>query len=306
MSKLSAAIVTGASRGIGRSAALALAAAGAPVGLIARDEAKLKSVAEEIASAGGHAAYRAIDITDAEATRIAATALADELEAQGTPVGLLINAAGRIDTEVPLWEADPTQWREIVETNLIGSFNVSRAVIPRMLATIDPASAGDNASDSASDNAGNQTGTQRSARVIELASGAGAKDWAKASAYTSSKAGVIRVAGHLHEAGYALGLRAFAVAPGTVRTDMSTSMQLHKDRTEFTPVELTTNLVLAIHRGELDNWSGKYLRVTHDSPETLAEYEREHGAPVQSARRLAISTWGEDDPQTTEAMVPKK
>ncbi|MCA0347567.1 MAG: SDR family NAD(P)-dependent oxidoreductase, partial [Actinobacteria bacterium] len=143
-------------------------------------------------------------------------------------------------------------------------------------------------------------------RVVELASGAGAKDWAKASAYTSSKAGVIRIAGHLHEAGYALGLRAFAVAPGTVRTDMTGSMELHQGRKEFTPVELTTDLVLAIHRGELDSWSGKYLRVTHDSPESLASYEREHGAPAESARRLAITPWGDGDPQTAEAMVPKR
>ncbi len=300
MSQKSAAIVTGASRGIGRSVALALAAAGVPVGMIARDEAKLSAVAEEINAAGGRGVYRAADITDAEATSVAATALADELEAQGNPVGLLVNAAGRIDLEVPLWQADPTEWREIVETNLIGSFNVSRAVIPRMLAAIEAAAEG-----TAETTAVGTTAGRRSARVVELASGAGAKDWALASAYTSSKAGVIRVAGHLHESGFALGLRAFAVAPGTVRTDMSTSMQLHQDRTEFTPVELTTNLVLAIHRGELDNWSGKYLRVTHDSPESLAAYERQHGVPPESARRLAITPWGEDDPQTTEAMVPK-
>lgn len=287
MSEIRAAIVTGASRGIGRSIALALAAAGLPVGLIARDEVKLQAVAAEIVAAGGRAVFRAVDVTDAEATMAAASSLAEELRAQGTPVGLLVNAAGRIDREVALWEADPAEWRAIVETNLIGSFNVSRAVIPHMLDAVN------------ADNA-------QYCRVVELASGAGAKDWAKASAYTSSKAGVIRIAGHLHEAGYALGLRAFAVAPGTVRTDMTGSMELHQGRKEFTPVELTTDLVLAIHRGELDAWSGKYLRVTHDSPESLASYEREHGAPAESARRLAITPWGDGDPQTAEAMVPKR
>lgn len=290
MSEIRAAIVTGASRGIGRSIALALAAAGSPVGLIARDEAKLQALATEIVAAGGRAVFRAVDVTDAEATMAAASALADELSAQGLPVGLLVNAAGRIDREVALWEADPAEWRAIVETNLVGSFNVSRAVIPHMLDAVNAANA---------DNA-------QYCRVVELASGAGAKDWAKASAYTSSKAGVIRIAGHLHEAGYALGLRAFAVAPGTVRTDMTGSMELHQGRKEFTPVELTTDLVLAIHRGELDAWSGKYLRVTHDSPESLASYEREHGAPAESARRLAITPWGDGDPQSAEAMVPKR
>ena len=286
MSEIRAAIVTGASRGIGRSIALALAAC-LPVGLIARDEVKLQAVAEEIVAAGGRAVFRAVDVTDAEATMAAASSLAEELRAQGTPVGLLVNAAGRIDREVALWEADPAEWRAIIETNLVGSFNVSRAVIPHMLEAVN------------ADNA-------QYCRVVELASGAGAKDWAKASAYTSSKAGVIRIAGHLHEAGYALGLRAFVVAPGTVRTDMTGSMELHQGRKEFTPVELTTDLVLAIHRGELDSWSGKYLRVTHDSPESLASYEHEHGTPAESVRRLAITPWGDGDPQTAEAMVPKR
>lgn len=287
MSENRAAIITGASRGIGRALALALAAAGSPVGLIARDEAKLQEVAAEIAAAGGRAVFRAVDVTDTEATMAAASAIADELKALGAPVGLLVNAAGRIDREVALWEADPAEWRAIVETNLVGSFNVSRAVIPRMLDAVN-------------------ADHDQYCRVVELASGAGAKDWAKASAYTSSKAGLIRVAGHLHEAGHALGLRTFAVAPGTVRTDMTGSMELHQGRKEFTPVELTTDLVLAIHRGELDSWSGKYLRVTHDSPESLASYEREHGAPAESARRLAITPWGDGDPQTAEAMVPKR
>ena len=231
--------------------------------------------------------FKAVDITDTEATGIAAEALARELSAFGTPVSLLVNAAGRIDREVALWEADPAQWREIIETNLIGSFNVSNAVIPRMLDAV-------------------MLAEGSYCRVVELASGAGAKDWAKASAYTSSKAGLIRVVGHLHEAGFDLGLRSFAVAPGTVRTDMTESMELHSGRTEFTPVELTENLVLAIHRGELDSWSGKYLRVTHDSPESLVSFESEHGAPAESARRLAVTPWGADDPQAGEAMTPKR
>ncbi len=287
MSEIRAAVVTGASRGIGRAIALALAAVGTPVGLIARDAGLLAEVAGEITAAGGRAVFRAVDITDTEATGIAAEEVARELAALGTPVGLLVNAAGRIDREVALWEADPAEWREIIETNLIGSFNVSNAVIPRMLDAV-------------------RLDEGICCRVVELASGAGAKDWGKASAYTSSKAGLIRVVGHLHEAGHALGLRSFAVAPGTVRTDMTAAMELHAGRTEFTPVELTENLVLAIHRGELDSWSGKYLRVTHDSPETLAAYERTHGSPSERARRLGISPWGEDDPQQTEAMVPKR
>lgn len=278
MTQQRAAIVTGASRGIGRDIAIALAAAGSPVGLIARDEDRLARVAREIEAAGGTAAFRVADVRD---WRTVERAVSELTEACAAPLGLLVNNAGRIDREVPLWEADPEQWRDVVETNLLGSFHAARAAVPLML-------------------------EQGVGRVVEIVSGAGAKDWAKASAYVASKAAMIRDVGHLHEAGHALGLRAFGVSPGTVRTDMSTSMELHAGRTEFTPVAATTEMVLAIHRGELDAWSGKYLRVTHDSPASLSAYEAEHGAPAESVRRLAVVPWGEDDPQVTEALVPKR
>ena len=268
MTATHAALITGSSRGIGAAVAKALAAAGIPVALLARDEAKLAAVAEEIRAAGGVAEYRTADITDAAAV---AAAVDELVAAMPVPLGLVVNAAGRIDREVPLWEADVDQWRAVVETNLIGSFNVSRAAIPAMLA----ASGG---------------------RVVELASGAGANDWAKASAYTPSKAGVIRLAGHLHEAGFEQGLRAFAVAPGVVKTDMTDSMDLHKGRTEYTPVSDTCDLVLAIFAGELDAWSGKYLRAGQDSPASLAAYEAANGAPESWVRRLGIEPWGADDP----------
>lgn len=272
-----AAIITGASRGIGEALARVLARAGVHVGLIARNEERLEAVATEIVADGGVAAFRSVDVTDVEATRAAVHGLAEEL---GAPISLLVNNAGKIDREVSLWEADPAQWREVIETNLIGSFHVSHATVPLML------------------DAGG-------GRVVEIVSGAGAKDWAVASAYTASKAAMIRNVGHMHEAAYNLGLRSFAVAPGTVKTDMSRSMQLHADRTSFTPVSRTEDLVLAIHRGDLDNWSGKYLRVTHDSPESLAAFEEDRGAPAAHARRLAITPWGDDDPQLVEALVPK-
>lgn len=265
------ALVTGASRGIGRSIALALAGAGWSVGLLARDAHRLATVAAELGAAGGRSAVAVADVTDERAVEAAVAQLHAEL---GTP-SLLVNNAGRIDEEVPLWEADVERWRAVVETNLLGSFHVSRHVLPLMVA------AGEG-------------------RSIDLVSGAGARDWDVASAYTATKAAQIRTVGHVHEAGREVGLRAFALAPGTVRTDMSTSMALHADRVDFTPVERTTDMVLAIADGELDAWSGRYLRVTHDSPASL----RAHGDPVDPARRLGVLPWGDDDPNLGETLVP--
>lgn len=285
-----AAIVTGASRGIGRQISTALANDGIEVGLIARNHEALRALAAELNApvsnvndsihdvSHSRVHFAVADVSDANAVELAVEELATRFT---SPIGLLVNNAGVIDREVPLWEADVNEWRQLIETNLVGSFNVSRAVIPRML----------------------EVG---GGRVIEIVSGAGAKDWGKASAYVASKAAMIRNVGHLHEAGFDLGLRSFALAPGTVRTDMSTSMDLHRDRTEFTPVELTTDMVLAMHRGELDEWSGKYLRVTHDSPQSLRQWAEQHGAPPQHARRLTITPWGDDDPQVVESLVPKQ
>ena len=265
------ALVTGASRGIGRSIALALAADGLAVALLARDGAALAEVAQEIRDAGGNAAWAAADVGDHAAVR---TAVAGLHEALGVP-DLLVNNAGRFDEELPVWEADPALWREVVSTNLLGSFHVSREVLALMVAA-------------------------GGGRSVDIVSGAGARDWDVASAYTSTKAGQIRLVGHVHEAGFERGLRSFAIAPGTVETAMSTSMALHAGRTDFTPVARTTDMIAAIARGELDDWSGCYLRVTHDSPASL----REHGAPQGSARRFGVLPWGEDDPNATETLVP--
>ncbi|PFG19427.1 NADP-dependent 3-hydroxy acid dehydrogenase YdfG [Serinibacter salmoneus] len=260
------AIVTGASRGIGRAIALDLAAAGFGVGLLARNGERLAQVAAEIRAAGGECAVATADVTDAGGAADAVT----HLEGALGPTTLLVNNAGRIDAEVPLWEADVEQWRAVIETNLIGSFHVSRAVVPGMVA-------------------------RGAGRVVELASGAGARDTVVTSAYTDSKAALLRQVGHLHEAGFDLGLRAFGLAPGVVVTDMTSSMRQHEGRTDFTPVERTCEMIRAIATGELDAFSGCYLRVTYDSPASLRA-RLEKGALPPSARRLLIAPWGSDDP----------
>ena len=268
-----AALVTGASSGIGRALALGLAAAGRPVALLARREEELAALAAQITDDGGRAAFAVADVRDAAGVTDAVTSLVGRLG----PIELLVSNAGVIDAEVPLWEADVEQWRGVVETNLLGSFHVARAVLPGMVAA-------------------------GGGRVVEIVSGAGARDWDVASAYTASKAALIRQVGHVHEAGSALGLRSFAIAPGTVETPMSTSMALHRERTSFTPVERTLEMVLAIAAGDLDDWSGRYLRVTHDSPASL----RAHGAPSATARRFGVLPWGDDDPHLSETLLPSR
>lgn len=267
------ALVTGASRGIGRAIAVGLAAAGLDVALLARDAARLRDVADEMAAAGaGRAVVVTADVTDADAVAAAVAAARSELGG----IDLLVNNAGRVDAEVPLWEADPDEWWAILETNVRGPFLLARAVIPGMLA-------------------------RGGGRVVDLNSGAGSHDMVGASAYNASKTALLRLGANLHRSGHDRGLRTFEVSPGVVQTDMTGSMAMHRGRTEWTPVERTVEMVVAVARGELDAFSGAFLRVTHDSPASLrAALDDAARAgrtlPGPDGRRLRVTRWGDDDP----------
>jgi len=264
------ALVTGATRGIGRAVALGLAHAGLDVALLARDESRLAAVAAEVRAAGRRALVLPCDVTDAGAVQGAVAAAQAPVADGGLGrVDLLVNNAGRIDAEVPLWEADPDEWWSVVETNVRGPFLLSRAVVPGMLA-------------------------RGGGRLVELASGASTHEMSGSTAYNASKTALLRLGSGLHQAGYPRGLRVFEISPGTVATDMTASMPMHQGRTDWTPVERTVEMVVAIARGELDACSGWYLRVTHDSPASLRALAAHPSAPA--ARRLRVQPAAGDDP----------
>ncbi|MCA5893101.1 SDR family oxidoreductase [Isoptericola sp. NEAU-Y5] len=266
----STALVTGATRGIGRAVALGLARAGLDVALLARDAGRLDDVADEVRGLGRTALVLPADVTDAHAVADAVRRAEAPVATGGLGgVDLLVNNAGRIDAEVPLWEADPDEWWAVVETNVRGPFLLSRAVVPRMLA-------------------------RGGGRVVELASGASTHEISASTAYNVSKTALLRLGAGLHQAGHARGLRVFEVAPGTVATDMTASMPMHAGRADWTPVEATVDMVTAIARGELDACSGWYLRVTHDTPDSLRALAAEASAPA--ARRLRAQPAGPGDP----------
>ncbi|MCF4123275.1 SDR family oxidoreductase [Antribacter sp. KLBMP9083] len=263
------ALVTGASRGIGRAVALGLARAGLDVALLARDEARLAEVADEIRALGRAAVVLTADVTSPQEV----SAAVGRAEAELGSIDLLVNNAGRVEAEGPLWEADPDEWWGVIETNVRGPFLLSRAVVPGMIA-------------------------RGGGRVVELASGASTHDMAVASAYNASKTALLRLGAHLHDAGYGLGLRSFEVAPGVVATDMTAGMHMHAGRAEWTPVERTVDMVAAVARGDLDACSGWYIRVTHDTPESLLALARAAGGQGASAtaRRLRVLPAGVADP----------
>jgi 3-oxoacyl-[acyl-carrier protein] reductase len=266
------ALVTGANRGLGREIALGLGRSGVAVGLLGRSRPGLETVAEEIRSAGGQAGIGTADVRDFAAVEAAVT----QIEQQLGGIDLLVNAAGVIDpVEVPAWEADPNDWWDVVETDLRGPFHFVRAAVPGMI-------------------------ERAGGRVINLNSGAGAMDREIYSAYCAAKAGLFRLTGNLHLAGYERGLRSFEVSPGTVRTDMTASMPMHANRTDWAQAQWLVDLVVAIAGGELDAWSGCFLRTGVDTAESLRKAAQElddgSGTVPDPIRRLTVTPWGPSDP----------
>ncbi|MEM9186068.1 MAG: 3-oxoacyl-[acyl-carrier-protein] reductase [Planctomycetota bacterium] len=122
------AIVTGASRGIGKAIALALGAAGAKVACVARNVEKLEAVAAEITAAGGEAAVHSCDVTDGEAVQQTVDAV---VEAWGR-VDVMVNNAG-ITRDGLLPRMSDEDWDEVISSNLRSVFLFTRAAAQAML-----------------------------------------------------------------------------------------------------------------------------------------------------------------------------
>jgi short-subunit dehydrogenase len=124
-----AAVITGASSGIGAELARGLAAAGVPVGLVARREDRLRAVAARIAASGGTAVVATADVAEPSQVREAIAALADRLG----PIDLLVANAG-VGFETPARAFVAADFERLVRVNLLGASYAFEAVLPAMLA----------------------------------------------------------------------------------------------------------------------------------------------------------------------------
>jgi NAD(P)-dependent dehydrogenase (short-subunit alcohol dehydrogenase family) len=121
------ALITGASKGLGKAMALALAAEGARVALVSRDLEALRSVAAEIRKLGTDAEPFVADVTDeAQVAR-----LGSEVTTRLGPVQILINNAG-INIRKDTTEFTLEEWRRVLDTNLTSVFLMCRAFVPQM------------------------------------------------------------------------------------------------------------------------------------------------------------------------------
>ncbi len=122
------ALVTGASQGIGRACALALAEGGAVVALAARNEEKLAAVAREIEAKGGQAATFRMDVSNEDEVKAAVKAA---LERFGK-IEILVNNAG-VTRDTLLMRMKRADWEAVIQTNLSGAFFTTQAVISSMV-----------------------------------------------------------------------------------------------------------------------------------------------------------------------------
>lgn len=184
------ALVTGASRGIGRAIALAFAEAGGAVACAARAEADVRATAEAIRGAGGRAEAFRLDVTRAEEV----AAVMDGVERALGPVDVLVNNAG-VTLEKPTLEVTDAEWERVLATNLTAMFRLSRAVAPGMIA-------------------------RGRGKIINVGSMYGALGVPRYAAYCASKAAVDGLTRSLATEWARHGIQVNCLAPGYVNTDI--------------------------------------------------------------------------------------
>jgi len=183
------AVVTGASRGIGRAIALRLAEAGADLALWSRDAAALQRVADEVTALGAHAHVTACDVVDPAAVARAAEGVRRAL----APVAIVVNNAGTV-LRKPTVDITDAEWRRVMAVNLDGTFHVTRAFLPDL--------------------------TRVGGRVINISSIAGREGTPLLAAYCAAKHGVIGLTRALAEELRAAKVCVNAICPGSVDTLM--------------------------------------------------------------------------------------
>jgi NAD(P)-dependent dehydrogenase (short-subunit alcohol dehydrogenase family) len=185
----STAIVTGASRGIGRAIALRLAEAGAEVALWARDSAALRKVAAEITANRGKARAIVVDVADSDSVNRAA----DLVRATMPPVRTVVNNAGMV-LRKSIESVTDDEWRKVMAVNLDGTFYVTRAFIDDL--------------------------ERNMGRVINISSISGQQGTSLLAAYCAAKHGVIGLTRALAEELRAAKVSVNAICPGSVDTQM--------------------------------------------------------------------------------------
>lgn len=197
------AIVTGASRGLGRAIALALAAAGADVAISSRNAADLGPLCDEIGETGARAAAITAEIT----SETSCEALVEQTVARLGRLDILVNNAG-INIRKPLLELTSAEYRQVLDTNLHGYVHCARA-------------------------AGRVLTAQGSGKLINVSSVLGQVALANQSAYASAKGAVEQLTKVWALEWAAAGVQVNAIGPAYFETDLTKALREDEERSGF-------------------------------------------------------------------------
>ncbi len=188
--------ITGAGRGIGRAAALALAEQGAAVALVSRTQDEVEQVAREIRSQGGKAITSLLDVSNWDMVNWTA----QQIEAALGPIDMLINNAGVLEPLGKLWKTDPEQAGRLFDINLSGAYYCMRVALPNMV-------------------------THGQGVIVNVSSGAAttvAPGW---SVYAASKAGLDQLTRSAAIDLKGTLVRVYSLHPGLVETNMQETLR---------------------------------------------------------------------------------
>jgi 3-oxoacyl-[acyl-carrier protein] reductase len=203
------ALVTGASRGLGKAISLALAEEGAAIAAVARSEEALAETVAAIRAAGGIAEPFALDVADSAA----ADAVVEKIIARFEHIDVLVNNAG-VTRDGLLMRMSAEAWDTVIDTNLKGAFNLTKPVGRLMV-------------------------RQRAGRIINISSVIGLMGNAGQANYAASKAGLIGFTKSVAREFASRGITCNVVCPGFIETDMTRELSedLRKSLLERIPLQ---------------------------------------------------------------------
>ncbi|WP_059106075.1 3-ketoacyl-ACP reductase [Shouchella shacheensis] len=196
------ALITGAGRGIGRATAHAFAREGIHVGLVGKTQSNLEKVAKELSDYGVNVVIASANVAD----RTSVTSAVSQIKETLGSIDILVNNAGigKYGRFLDLTESD---WKEVMDVNLMGVYHVTQAVLPDMIA-------------------------QKSGDILNISSTSGLRGTEGSSAYSASKFAVLGLTEALMKEVRKDNIRVQALTPSKVITEFGGSNNLSNDGTE--------------------------------------------------------------------------
>lgn len=214
-----------------------------------------------------------LDVSDADSVANAV----GHVESNWGPIDLLVNNAATSGTADAAWLNSPSDWWRVFEVNVLGTYLCCRSILPSML-------------------------SRGKGHIVNVASGAAhyrvddAEDLIS-TAYMASKAAVIRFSETLAAEVHASGVRVFAISPGMVKTEMTSTLfaDIWDVPDIWSPPELTAELVEFIASGAIDGLSGRFIHARTDDWRSFPEQTAKILAEDLNALRITLPLNSKDE-----------